>query len=242
MRKMDRKLEINCDLGEGISDETEIISFIDVASIACGGHTGDAISIRKTLLLCQKLGKKAGAHPSYPDQENFGRKSMQLSPEALLQSIYAQIERYSDIANSLEIPLDHIKFHGALYNDAASQAELADMLTDFLMLKFPKIPVFVPPHSQMERFAYAKNLPSKIEIFGDRAYENDFSLVSRSQPNSLLTSFEAVNEHLLPVFEQGYLVSIDGKTLPVSAQTICFHGDNPGLKEFLPAIRRKFWK
>ncbi len=135
---MDRKIEINCDLGEGISDETEIISFIDVASIACGGHTGDAISIRKTLLLCQKLGKKAGAHPSYPDQENFGRKSMQLSPEALLQSIYAQIERYSDIANSLEIPLDHIKFHGALYNDAASQAELADMLTDFLMLKFPK--------------------------------------------------------------------------------------------------------
>lgn len=239
---MDRKLEINCDLGEGISDETEIISFIDVASVACGGHIGDANSIRNTLQLCQEQGKKAGAHPSYPDRANFGRKSMQLSSKALLESINSQLDLYVGISNSLEIPIDHIKFHGALYNDAAAQAELADILTDYLVLNFPEIPIFVPPHSQMERFARAKNLPSRIEIFGDRAYENDFKLVSRSQPNALLTSFEAVYAHLQPIFEQGYLVSIEGKTLPVSAQTICFHGDNPGLKKFLPTIRQKFWK
>jgi len=239
---MNRSLEINCDLGEGISDENEIIPFIDAASVACGGHVGEADSIRNTVIQCQLQGKKVGAHPSYPDHANFGRKSIELHPEALLRSIEEQIGLFVSIAASLHAPIDHIKFHGALYNDAAAKTELAELLTDFLAKNFPEIPVFVPPHSEMEKFARSKNLPHRIEIFGDRAYENDFSLASRSKPGSLLTSLEAVVRHLQPVFEEGYLVSIDGKKLQVSAETICFHGDNPGLMEFLPEIRQRFWK
>jgi UPF0271 protein len=239
---MNRYLEINCDLGEGISDENSIIPLIDAASVACGGHVGDAGSIRNTVIQCQRQGKKVGAHPSYPDHANFGRKSIELHPEVLLRSIEEQIGLFVSIAAGLHAPIDHIKFHGALYNDAAAKTELAELLTDFLAMNFPEIPVFVPPHSEMGKLARAKNLPLRIEIFGDRAYENDFSLASRSKPGSLLTRFDAVLRHLQSVFEEGYLVSIDGKRLPISAETICFHGDNPGLMEFLPEIRKRFWK
>lgn len=234
--------EINCDLGEGIPGESQIIPMIDAASIACGGHFGDGNSIRETLMICKSYGKKAGAHPSYPDLENFGRKSLNIPIDELLKSLLNQIQLFLNIADELDFPIAHIKFHGALYNDAAAKPELANSLTDFLSSHFPKVPIFVPPHSQMERFAKSKNLKFRLEIFGDRAYEDDFSLVSRAKSDSLLTSSEAIIRHLEPVFDRGELISISGNSLPVQADTVCFHGDNPGLFEFLPIIRNRFWK
>lgn len=234
--------EINCDLGEGIPGESLIIPLIDAASVACGGHFGDADSIRETLMICMSFGKKAGVHPSYPDLENFGRKSLDIPIDELLTSLLNQIQLFLKVADELDFPIDHIKFHGALYNDAAAKPELANSLTDFLLEHFPSVPIFVPPHSQMEHFAKAKNLKFRLEIFGDRAYEDDFSLVSRAKSGSLLTTSDVIIRHLEPVFDRGELVSISGKPLPVKADTICFHGDNPGLLEFLPIIRNRFWK
>lgn len=234
--------EINCDLGEGISGEPLIIPLIDVASVACGGHFGDGDSIRETLKLCKSLGKKAGAHPSYPDLENFGRKTLDIPIDELLSSLLSQIQLFLKVADQLNFPIDHIKFHGALYNDAAANPDLANILTDFLVSHFFNIPIFVPPHSQMEHFAKAKNLKFRLEIFGDRGYEDDFSLVSRAKSGSLLTTSESIIRQLEPVFDRGELISISGKPLPVEADTICFHGDNPGLLEFLPIIRNRFWK
>lgn len=238
---MNQNLAINCDLGEGILDESALIPLIDVASVACGGHIGDANSIQKTLATCLLHGKKTGAHPSYPDIINFGRKSIQISDHDLIYSITTQLELFAEVAADLQAPIDHIKFHGALYNDAAANPHLADLLTDYLAIHFAGIPVFVPPQSEMERLATIKNLPIRLEIFGDRTYQNNYSLVSRTLAGSLLTQSEAVIQHLKPVFEQGNLISISGKSLPVSAQTICFHGDNPGLLEFLPLVRLRFW-
>lgn len=234
--------EINCDLGEGIAGEEFVIPLIDAASVACGGHFGDADSIRKTLRICQSFGKKAGAHPSYPDLENFGRKSLDIQIDKLLYSLLDQIKLFLKVADELHFPIDHIKFHGALYNDAAAKPELANELTDFLASHFLEIPIFVPPHSQMEHFAKVKKLKYRLEIFGDRGYENDFSLVSRAKGGSLLSTSESIISHLEPVFEREELISISGKPLPVEADTICFHGDNPGLLEFLPFIRNRFWK
>ncbi len=239
---MNKYPEINCDLGEGISSESQIIPFIDAASIACGGHFGDADSIRETLRFCKSFGKKAGAHPSYPDLEDFGRKTLDIPFDELLSSLLNQIQLFLKVADELNFPIDHIKFHGALYNDAAAKPELADSLTDFLVTHFFEIQVFVPPHSQMEHFAKAKNLKFKLEIFGDRSYEDDFSLVSRAKIGSLLTTSEPIISHLESVFDREELISISGKSLPVKADTICFHGDNPGLMEFFPIIRNKFWK
>lgn len=234
--------EINCDLGEGIPGESQIILLIDAASVACGGHFGDGDSIRETLMICKGYGKKAGAHPSYPDLENFGRKSLGIPIDELLNSLLNQIQLFLKVADELDFYIDHIKFHGALYNDAAAKPELANSLTDFLSGHFPSIPIFVPPHSQMEHFAKAKNLKFRLEIFGDRAYEDDFSLASRAKSGSLLTDSNAIIRHLEPVFDRGELISISGNSLPVQADTICFHGDNPGLFEFLPIIRNRFWK
>lgn len=234
--------EINCDLGEGIPGEPLIIPLLDAASVACGGHFGDLDSISETLTICKSFGKKAGAHPSYPDLENFGRKSLDIPIDELLSSLLNQIHLFLKVADELNFPIDHIKFHGALYNDAAAQPELANTLTDFLVSHFFDIPIFVPPHSQMAYFAKVKNLKFRLEIFGDRGYEDDFSLVSRSRPGSLLTTSDEINRQLEPVFEGGELVSISGKPLSVEADTICFHGDNPGLLVFLPIIRNRFWK
>jgi len=234
--------EINCDLGEGILGEPQIIPLIDAASVACGGHFGDGNSIRETLMICKSYGKKAGAHPSYPDLENFGRKSLNIPIDELFNSLLNQIQLFLNIADKLDFPIDHIKFHGALYNDAAAKPELANSLTDFLSRHFPSVPIFVPPHSQMEYFAKEKNLKFRLEIFGDRAYEDDFSLVSRAKSGSLLTSSDAIIRHLEPVFNRSELISISGNSLPVKTDTVCFHGDNPGLFEFLPIIRNRFWK
>ncbi len=233
--------EINCDLGEGVPGEELIFPYLDTASVACGGHTGTKESIRATLELAKKFGKKAGAHPSYPDRENFGRKSISLSPEALKSSLIEQIQAFLQMAEALELPMDHIKFHGELYNDAAKDSELADFLTDLLGSLWPEVPVFVPPHSCMEEMAKKKGLPYRLELFGDRAYLANYQLAPRSSEGSLLTDRIVIEDHLKPLFQEGQLQTIDGKMITVKADTLCFHGDNPGILNFLPYLRKTFW-
>jgi UPF0271 protein len=232
---------INCDLGEGVPNEALIIPLIDLASVACGGHHGDRNTIRNTLTLVQRFGKKAGAHPSYPDRENFGRKSLQMVPNALEKSLKAQLDLFESVAKEQKLEIDHIKFHGALYNDASENTELATFLVDFLKIEHPNVPLFVPPHSEIERVAKQKDHPVKLEIFGDRAYQNTYKLVSRSQEKSLFSQKIDVISHLKSIFLQQSIKTISGELIPIAADTICFHGDNPGILEFLPAIIDQFW-
>lgn len=233
--------EINCDLGEGIPSESQIFPWIDAASVACGGHFGDQSSIENTLLLAKKFGKKVGAHPSYPDKQNFGRKSIGISPNELISSIQTQINLFEEVLKKVGLELDHIKFHGALYNDAAASPELADFLTDFLKKNYPQTPVFTPPKSKMEFFSKQKGLLTRSEVFADRAYNPDYTLVSRKTPGSLLSDEKSISKHLSQIFETGKIHAIDGSKLPVKVDTLCFHGDNPGLEEILPKIRKSLW-
>ncbi len=242
MTNSHRKLpEINCDLGEGISGEELIFPLIDAASVACGGHFGTIETIRATLDLAQEFQKKVGAHPSYPDQANFGRKTLLISPKELEISLTYQIQLFLQIADSFGIQMDHIKFHGALYNDAAKDTQLADFLTDLLLSNWPGTPVFVSPHSCMEDFAIKKGLPYRLEIFGDRAYLDTYQLVPRSLEGSLLTEKEAVENHLKSIFFENCIQSVEGTLLPIQADTLCFHGDNPGIQQFLPYLRKTYW-
>ncbi len=233
--------EINCDLGEGVAGEDKVFPWIDAASVACGGHCGDKTSIQATLTHCLIHGTKAGAHPSYPDTVNFGRVSVQLTPADLTSSILNQIRNFEAAADQLAITMDHIKFHGALYNDCSADPLLADYLTDFLASHYPRIPLFVPPNSYTEKYAVAKGLPVKREIFGDRRYSDAGHLLPRHIPGAVITSTEEVLEHLAPAFERADRVSFSGSKLPLPMDTICFHGDNPGLMDFLPLIRKKWW-
>lgn len=234
--------EINCDLGEGIEHEELIFPWIDTASIACGGHFGDRNSIRNSLLFAKKYGVKAGIHPSYPDRENFGRKSLNLPFFQLEASLIKQIELFLEVAKELQIQADHLKFHGALYNDAAKNPDLARQLAQMLQSKYPELPLFVPPFSCMEIAAKEAKLKIKLEIFGDRKYQDNYQLLGRGQANALLTQIQDIETQLSGILLKNELISSTGNSLPIQADTICFHGDNSGILNFLPEIRKKFWQ
>lgn len=233
--------EINCDLGEGVPGEESIFPWIDTASVACGGHFGSEETVRATLELAKKFGKKSGAHPSYPDRENFGRKSISIPKDTLAQSIKDQINLLQSVSNSLGLEIDHIKFHGALYNDAAKDEQLADFLTDFLQKNWPEISVFVAPHSCMLEMASKKGLPHRLEIFGDRAYLDNYKLAPRSLEGSLFIEKVEVEDHLKNIFFKQQIKTLEGHFIPVKANTLCFHGDNPGIQDFLPYLRKTYW-
>lgn len=235
------RLEINCDLGEGVENEESIIPLIDAASIACGGHFGNEKTIHNTVKACIHSGKKVGVHPSYPDQENFGRKSLSIAIPVLLESIHKQIELFIKVATGSGTQMDHIKFHGALYNDAAAKPELARSLCEFLAENYPKIPLFVPPGSIIETIAKEAKIPIRLEIFGDRAYTDSLQLVSRNQENAVFTDIKAIFSHLEPILEESKIRTQSGKMILVNAETICFHGDNPGILSFLPQVRKRWW-
>jgi UPF0271 protein len=234
--------EINCDLGEGCANDSEVFSLIDVASLACGGHTGSAESIDSSLQLAAKFKVKVGAHPSYADKENFGRLSLSLSMEELEHQLDEQLSLFLQVCRKNGVFMDHIKFHGALYNDAAASASLADTLTSYLKKNYPATPVLVPPHSMMHLEVRKKKLPFRLEVFADRCYLNTYHLAPRSQQGALLTTLSEVATQVAQILEEGILTSLSGERLAIQADTLCFHGDNPGIMEFLPQLRKRFWK
>ncbi len=234
--------KINCDLGEGVPIEEEIYPFIDCASIACGGHFGDQASIESSLQLAKVAAVKVGAHPSYPDRADFGRKSMNLEFADLAASLREQITLFSGVAQQMEIKIDHIKFHGALYNDAMANSTLAQNLCEWLSGHFKQIPIFVSPGSQMLFWAERFGLKTRLEVFGDRAYQDNYQLLPRTKHKSLFTTLKEVDEHIRFIIEEQQIITNSGNKIPVLAETLCFHGDNPGLMSFLPIIREKYWK
>jgi UPF0271 protein len=233
--------QINCDLGEGVAWEEEIFPFVDVASLACGGHFGNQESLDASLALAIKYHKKVGAHPSYPDRENFGRVSIPIPTAELIDSIGQQIEWFKRSARSHNLSIDHIKFHGALYNDAAKDSDLAHLLTDFLLENYPQTPLFVPPHSELQKKAQEKGLSIRLEVFADRAYTADYLLSSRSLRGSLLQDIASVEPQVKHLLFEGQLLSMEGVQLPIQADTLCFHGDNPGIVDYLPILRKLYW-
>ncbi|MFZ9187397.1 MAG: LamB/YcsF family protein [Algoriphagus sp.] len=233
--------QINCDLGEGVAGEEDIFPFVDVACLACGGDFGTQESLDASFALASKYGKKVGAHPSYPDRENFGRVSIKMANGDLIKSIRQQIEWFAKSARAHNLSLDHIKFHGALYNDAAKDSNLATLLTDFLLENYPQTPLFVPPHSELEKQAKEKGLSIRLEVFADRAYTANYLLSSRSLKGSLLQDIGSVETQVKRLLLEGQLLSMEGVQLPIQADTLCFHGDNPGIVDFLPVLRKRYW-
>jgi len=233
--------QINCDLGEGIASEEAIFPYLDVASLACGGHFGNINTLNASMALAKRFGKKVGAHPSYPDLANFGRLSMQLPPAVLLATLEAQISLFVKAAQESALTMDHIKFHGALYNDIAKDASLASLLTDFLGSNYPGIPVFVPPNSEMERQVLEKGLPFRREVFADRAYLINYQLSPRGTIGALLSTRAAVEHQVRSILLERQLQTPSGILLPITADTLCFHGDNPGIVAFLPYLRTTYW-
>jgi 5-oxoprolinase (ATP-hydrolysing) subunit A len=222
-------IDLSADLGEGSPGEEDIWPLITSANIACGGHVGDAHSMREAARLAREHDVRFGAHPSYPDRENFGRKSLAIAPDQLRASLIAQISALAAFA-----PVHHVKPHGALYNDAHKDRALAEVIVSALDRSMA---IVAPDHSQMAAAARDAGVRVIREAFADRRYEPDGSLTPRSIPGSTLTVEEAAAQAALLVREQT-AIARDGTRIAIAFDTLCIHADMPNAVARLRAIRR----
>ncbi|HEX6087535.1 MAG TPA: LamB/YcsF family protein [Thermoanaerobaculia bacterium] len=220
-------VELSADLGEGSPGEDEIWPLIHRANVACGGHVGDADSMRLAAFLASRHGVILGAHPSYPDREHFGRRSLTISPEELRTSLIDQLAALRAFSE-----VHHVKPHGALYNDAHKDRALADVIISALD---PSAALVAPDASQMAAAARAAGIRVIREAFGDRRYEPDGSLTPRSIPGSTLTIEEAATQARMLAHE-GTVIARDGTRIAVPFDTLCIHADMPQAVDRLRAI------
>ena len=231
-------IDISADLGEGSRGEEEIWKLIDSANVACGGHVGDEKSMTVAARTAKELGVRLGAHPSYPDRENFGRVSMKMPHHKLRDALAHQIATMCDIAAREKTKLRHVKPHGALYNDAHRDRELANVIVEAMELVEPSLSLVAPDHSEMAVAAREKGVDVIREAFADRRYEADGSLMSRKKAGSLLTIEEAAAQALM-LAREGAVISAGGSRLPVAFDTLCIHADMEGAVERLRAVRAR---
>ncbi|WP_299536882.1 5-oxoprolinase subunit PxpA [Ulvibacterium sp.] len=221
------KIDVNCDVGEGIGNEGELFPFISSCNIACGGHAGNAVTMGETVQWAKAYGVKVGAHPSYPDRENFGRISMDISENLLIKTIREQIESLTTILKAEKLDLHHIKLHGALYNDAARDTDIALMVLKALEIYRPKVSMYVPYASALAREAKNQKFSIMYEAFGDRGYRKDLSLIPRNLPNAVIEDPLGVLQQVVSIVKNEELKFSNGNSIHILADTICIHGDNP---------------
>ena len=214
-------MQINCDLGEGIGNDAALMPYIDEANIACGFHAGDAFTMRETVALCIRHGVKMGAHPSYLDRENFGRKEIELSSEEIYLLVKKQIETLNQIVKTAGGTLNHVKPHGALYNTSAKNPDVAKAIAKAVKEADCDLILFGLKGSLSIEVAQEMGLKIAEEAFADRKYESDGSLTPRNQPSACFTKVQEVLDQVKKI----------------KADTWCIHGDGPHALEFAKALK-----
>ena len=232
-------VDFNCDVGEGIGNEAELFQFISSCNIACGGHAGDEISIRDIIKLAKTHNVKIGAHPSYPDKANFGRKVMEIPPKALKRSLSEQLATFYKISNELNATVNHIKPHGALYNIIAKDEGLAALFLEVVQESELPQRIYAQPNSVVANLAETLGIEVFFEAFADRNYNEDGSLVSRTHKDALISKPERVLQHILPIIQKGEVVTLLGKAIEIQADTICVHGDTPTALQILEYLSKE---
>jgi UPF0271 protein len=230
-------VDLNADVGEGCGQDAALMSLISSANIACGIHAGDVDSMREAVMLARDHGVAIGAHPSFPDREHFGRREMQLDASDVRQCIVAQIESLATVAAAAGTRLRHVKPHGALYNMAARDEELAEAVATAVRSVDPELMLFGLAGSELVKVAACAGLRSISEAFADRAYRADGSLLPRDQPGSVLHGDSAVAARVVAMVRNGSVVAVDGSRVSIAADTICVHGDTPGAPALARSIR-----
>jgi len=225
------EININCDLGEkskfhSIENDPKLLNIINSANVACGYHAGDNETMEMVIKISKNNGVSVGAHPSFDDPENFGRKRINLNSSEIKKIIIKQYEILQNIAQKYNEKVTHIKPHGALNNMACEDLELATILADTIYGIDKNIIYLVPTGSKMEIAASKFNMNIACEIFADRNYEDDGNLVSRKKPNALITDPEQAKKHVLSMVQNQAINCFSGKQIPCAIDSICIHGDN----------------
>lgn len=236
------QIDINCDLGEGYGIEEAIAPYISSANIACGGHAGDIETMRQTINIAKKYDIAVGAHPSYPDTENFGRTILDLPWNELKKSIREQIIQLKNLVNEEGLSLHHVKLHGALYNKAAVDKNLASGIAELIKELDRSLLLYGPPLSELEIAAAQQNLSFVREGFADRTYQENGQLTPRTMSNALIENESACVNQALSMIRESQVTSVTGKAVPLPVQTICLHGDGKKAIAFAQSLVKELSK
>ena len=236
------EININCDLGESsklhsTENDPLLLEIVNSANIACGYHAGDKPTMEKTIEISKKNKVSIGAHPSFNDPENFGRKRLNLPSSEITKLIIDQINILSNVAVKAGVKVTHVKPHGALNNMACENYDLAKVISESIMQVDKELIFLVPTGSQMEKTGKKLGMKIATEIFADRNYEDDGNLVSRSKENAMITDPEIAKKHVIKMVESQALNCYSGKQIPCEIDSICVHGDGKSAVNTAKQIR-----
>lgn len=239
------KVDLNSDLGESFGNYTlgmdeEILKYVSSANIACGWHAGDAVVMDRTVALAKRYGTAIGAHPGFPDLVGFGRRNMAVTPAEAKAYVKYQLGALMAFAAAAGLKVAHVKPHGALYNMAAVDHALALAMCEAVYEVDPSIVFMGLANSEMIRAAGETGLRAASEVFADRAYNDDGTLVSRKLPGAVIKDEEAAIGRAVRMVKEGRVESVNGKDIAIRADSVCVHGDNPKALAFVKRIREMF--
>jgi len=224
------EININCDLGESsklhsTENDPLLLEIVNSANIACGYHAGDKPTMEKTIEISKKNNVSIGAHPSFNDLENFGRRRLNLPSSEIKKLIIDQINILTNVANNKGMKVTHVKPHGALNNMACENYDLAKIISESIIEANKELIFLVPTGSEMEKAGKKIGIKVAAEIFADRNYEDDGNLVSRAKKNAMIADPEVAKKHVIKMVEKQALNCYSGKLIPCEIDSVCVHGD-----------------
>jgi 5-oxoprolinase (ATP-hydrolysing) subunit A len=240
-----KSVDINCDMGESygawkMGEDAAVMPYITSANVACGFHGGDPGTIRTTVALALAHGVAIGAHPSLPDLQGFGRRVMKISPQDMYDLVLYQAGAVEAFVRAAGARLHHVKCHGALYNMAANDAGLAEAMARAVKDLGGGLILYALSNSLMMNTAKKLGIRVAGEVFADRGYADDGTLAPRGSPGAMIEDAALAAQRAVSMVEDGYVTALSGVRVPVSPDTLCLHGDQPGAVAFAKAIRKAF--
>ena len=237
------RIDLNCDLGEAtgagaIEHDRRMMEYVTSVNVACGAHAGDPDMMRATVRSARDAGVRVGAHPGFADREGFGRRDMDLTSDGIENLVLAQVGALAAIAGAESMRLSHVKPHGALYNMAVRDRRVADAIARAVAAFDPTLPLVVLSGSTMADAGGDAGLDVVPEVFADRAFGADGTLVARQRPGAVIHEPERMIERAVRMVRDGRVDAIDGTPLELSGETICVHGDTPGAEELAMTLRQ----
>lgn len=236
-------IDLNSDLGEGFGTYTagqdqQIIQHVTSINLACGWHAGDPLIMDKTVEMAKEAGVAIGAHPGYPDLLGFGRRAMKIAPDEAKAYMLYQTGALMAFTQAHDVPLQHVKLHGAFYNQASVDPHLAEAVIDGILALDKNLHLLVLSGSPLAKIAKEKGCKVAQEVFADRGYNPDGTLVSRGEPGAFITDPEEALARVIRMVKEGKVRAVSGEDIPIVADSICIHGDQPEAVNFAVALRK----